>query len=109
MAVESQHASVPDDHSSQDAPARADFLVVHCEQCDRDVLAARDLDDEGRLVDVCVHCDSRLDRRAPSARWVGAAALDEHGYFVEGAETRDDRHGGGGCRGGSCGVQQPDR
>lgn len=97
------HSSTPPNYSG------ATFLVVYCDACERDVLGARDLDGDGLLVDVCMHCDQPVDRHDASARWVGAAELTERGYFVDGFEQVDDRHGGGGCRGGSCGVQQPDK
>jgi hypothetical protein len=88
-------------------PTAVTFLVVHCDACERDVLTARDLGDDGRIVDVCMHCDRHLDRDDTSAQWLDAKQLDQHGYFVDGSESLDDRHGGGGCRDGQCGVQQP--
>lgn len=84
-------------------------MVLYCAHCERDVLTARDLDDNEQMVDVCLHCETSLDRTDESARWVDARALTEHGYFVDGLESAEDRHGGSGCRGGSCGVQQPER
>lgn len=89
-------------------PAQPVFLMVHCAQCQREVLSACDLDAHGDMVDVCLHCGTHLDRDDESARWVDADFLDAHGYFVEGNQRRDDRHGGGGCRGKACGVQQPE-
>lgn len=89
-------------------PAEATFLVVFCSECDREVLTARDLDADDHIVDVCLHCETTVDRADDSARWVDAHALTEHGYFVDGLETAQDRHGGSGCRDGSCGVQQPE-
>jgi hypothetical protein len=89
-------------------PAQATFLVIYCTECQREVLSASDLDEHDQIVDVCMHCDRHLDRNDDSARWVDAHALTEHGYFVDGLDTAEDRHGGSGCRGGSCGVQQPE-
>ncbi len=109
MAAQPQHDSpASSDHSSAASEA-VTFLVVHCPQCAREVLTARDLDADGQLVDVCLHCAARLDRQAPSARWLDADALSQRGYFVDGSEAKASRHGTRGCRGGSCGVQQPDQ
>jgi|GEM_PF-3503329 len=84
------------------------FLVLYCAACARQVLSACELDENSQLVDICLHCEAPLDREDGSARWVDAEALDDHGYFVEGSEKRDTRHGGGGCRGKSCGIKQPE-
>lgn len=89
-------------------PAEPVFLIAHCAGCQRQVLSACDLDPQGEMVDICLHCGALLDREHESARWVNADFLDEHGYFVEGNQRRDDRHGGGGCRGNACGVRQPE-
>lgn len=84
------------------------FLVVDCPGCARSVLTARDLDDDGQLVDVCLHCETVLAADAPSARWLDARAVLALGYFVDGvAEPQDDGCSTGGCNGGSCGIQQP--
>lgn len=84
------------------------FLMLYCPDCARDVLSARDLNPQDELVDICVHCARQLERAPESARWVGADTLSENGYFVEGHDTPEASRGGGGCRGGSCGVRQPD-
>lgn len=89
-------------------PGEATFLVIPCATCQQQVLSARELDEKGRMIDVCVHCDEPLDRDHPSALWLDADALQARGYFVEGHDSLEDRHGGGGCRGGSCGVRQPE-
>lgn len=89
-------------------PAEAIFLLIYCDACEREVLSACELDRGSEIIDICLHCDAQLDREDGSARWVDAHALDEHGYFVEGSEKRDTRHGGGGCRGKSCGIKQPE-
>ncbi|TXD41770.1 hypothetical protein FRC96_03480 [Lujinxingia vulgaris] len=82
------------------------FRVGHCPQCQRAVLAARDLEGD-ELVEVCMHCSCNLTSGAPQTlRWVEAADLVELGYFVDGFEPEDcDSHGG--CRDGACGVRQP--
>jgi hypothetical protein len=84
------------------------FLLLYCSSCEREVLSACELDSKSEIIDICLHCDQTLDREDGSARWVEASVLDDHGYFVEGSEKRADRHGGGGCRDGACGVQQPE-
>jgi hypothetical protein len=89
-------------------PSEASFLVIHCHSCARDVLTARDLDDKGRLGDACLHCEARLDREDPSAQWVDADQLVERGYVVEGHQSASDEDTGRGCRGGSCGILQPE-
>lgn len=89
-------------------PAEPTFLLLYCEACGREVLSACELDRDSDIIDICLHCDARLDRKDGSARWVDVHTLDEHGYFVEGSEKRDTRHGGGGCRGKSCGIKQPE-
>lgn len=84
------------------------FLVARCARCARDVLAARSLGANDELVWTCSHCEGSLAvEEAHGARWVDARALDELGYFVDGLEPTT-AHAGGGCRGGSCGVQQPE-
>ncbi|MFP4600481.1 MAG: hypothetical protein ACOC9W_00690 [Persicimonas sp.] len=89
-------------------PDQVTFLVVHCPACEREVLTARDLDEDGRIGDLCLHCEQPVDRRHPSAQWLVADQLVERGYFIDGHQSLEDRHGGSGCRDGSCGVQQPD-
>lgn len=89
-------------------PNAPTFLVLYCAACARQVLSACELDEDSQLVDICLHCEAPLDRDDGSARWLDAAALDAHGYFVEGSEKRDTRHAGGGCRGKSCGIKQPE-
>ena len=75
--------------------------------CGREVVAARGLGPDGALVWECSHCAGPLDARSPQARWVGPAALEQLGYFVDGHEP-EAPHGGSGCRGGRCGVAQPE-
>lgn len=89
-------------------PPEASFLVIHCRRCAKDVLSARDLDEQGQLGDFCLHCEAALDRDHPSAKWVGAGELVERGYLVEGHESPADGDTGRGCRGGSCGIEQPE-
>lgn len=69
-------------------------------------LAARALGPDGDLIWVCESCDARLD--ASQGRWVEPAELVDLGYFIDGYEP-EARHGEpGGCRGGRCGVAQPE-
>lgn len=88
---------------------RASFLLVECASCEREVLSHADLGPDGQLIRVCVHCERPLDADHPSARWLDADALAERGYLVDGRDSPDERHGGRGCRGGSCGIRQPDQ
>lgn len=102
-------ANPTDDRISlQGDPAEPSFLLLYCADCQREVLSACELDPDSDIIDICLHCEAKLDREDGSARWVDAQALDGHGYFVDGHETNDKRHGGGGCRGKSCGIQQPE-
>lgn len=79
------------------------FLAGPCVRCERDVLAARELDDLGKLVAVCLHCDAVLNSETLSE--VAAGELEALGYFVEGESSNP--HGSRGCRDGHCGVRQP--
>ena len=84
-------------------PLSPSFLVSCCPTCRRDRVAHRVLlGDE--LSWACETCDTPLDER--QGRWVHAQELDELGYFVDGSEEVT-AHGGGGCRGGRCGIAQP--
>ncbi len=79
------------------------FLIGHCPTCSREVLTARELADED-LIDICLHCGYQF--AAQGLRWVPLQTVSELGYVVDGLEEDDcDSHGG--CRDGSCGVQQP--
>ena len=85
-------------------PAAPGFLVAPCPTCERRVLSGRDLDHDGELILVCIHCGGRLD---PAEATAGdAAELDELGYDV--GETPQSVHGERGCRDGQCGIRQPD-
>lgn len=73
------------------------FPVAFCEHCGRDVLIARDLNEEDELIDVCSRCDQPLED-APRQKKMGGWALRSIGYDVEG-EGPDQK----GCgSGGSC-------
>ena len=82
----------------------AGFAIGCCQSCDRTVLASRILRDEA-VLEACVHCDEVLDPK--ELRWVSASELVELGYLVEGHEDDSSCDTGGGCRDGSCGIQQP--
>ena len=94
----------PSDIAGRYAGGGQAFLVGYCPGCDRDVLTARQLGDGETLIDVCIHCDQRLD--SDQLRWMVARQLAGLGYVVDGEDDGDcDSHGG--CRDGSCGVRQP--
>jgi hypothetical protein len=86
-------------------PLAPSFLVTPCPSCARETVAHRVLSG-GDLAWACEACDAHVDERA--GRWVSADTLDDLGYFVDGHEETEP-HGGGGCRGGRCGVTQPER
>ncbi|MFU8804313.1 MAG: hypothetical protein ACNA8W_10925 [Bradymonadaceae bacterium] len=86
--------------------ADTSFLVAPCPHCAKDVLTARDLDDHGELIPICMHCEASLEQETSSARWVTPAELVALGYFVDGY-VPEEEDGEKGCRGGSCGVRQP--
>ena len=84
-------------------PLAPSFLVCACPTCQRETVAHRVLSGDD-LAWACEACDTPVDE--PSGRWVSAGELDGIGYFVDGHEEQEP-HGGGGCRGGRCGVSQP--
>lgn len=83
----------------------AAFAVGFCPVCDRDVLTARQLVDD-QLANVCLHCDHEFDQQ--DLQWWSARRVSKLGYVIDGYDDGEcDTHGG--CRDGSCGVQQPER
>lgn len=80
------------------------FFIAPCSCCQQDVLGHRTLDVQGQLGWQCVRCDQPLDPQ--QGRWESAQSLDELGFFLEKQEL--EPHGDSGCRGGSCGVRQPE-
>ena len=80
------------------------FLLAPCTPCGRDALCARDLDEAGALILVCVHCGEAVD--AAAAYSVNTEDLGDLGYDL--ASEHDHPHGERGCRDGQCGVRQPD-
>ena len=84
-------------------PDLPSFLVCHCNSCARETIAHRVLLDD-RLAWACERCDTPQDERV--GRWVSHDELDALGYFVDGLEP-EAKHGGSGCRSGSCGISQP--
>lgn len=73
-----------------------------CAVCQKQVLVAQDLDDDDALIDVCVHCDTRIADDAKRGR-AGGYALKALGYVLE----EDGDEGGcgtGGCGTGGCGT-----
>lgn len=81
------------------------FRVGACGRCEREVLAAREVAGD-RFVDICLHCGDQLT--PDEVRWVAQQTVTDLGYVIDGVEDEEcDSHGG--CRDGSCGVQQPER
>lgn len=78
------------------------FDVAPCPVCAREVLLTFDLIDD-ELVRRCLHCGTVM---SAAAREVPSSELAGLGYVLEGNETS---HGERGCRGGQCGVRQPER
>lgn len=73
------------------------FPVGRCETCDRQVLAAQDLDESGELVPICPHCDTLLTSIETT---MGGLALRSLGYDVEGEGPKTLGCGtGGSCTG----------
>lgn len=69
-------------------PADAgEFPAGNCPACARTVLAYRDYDDAGGVLQRCVHCDAVLDD-------VGPALLDELELFGYGFVDGDEKKGG---------------
>lgn len=93
--------------STDETSDQLTFLVIDCPDCKQHVLTARDLDTTGEIIDVCMHCNTSLSANSPSARWIDAQTVLSLGYFVDGVEIDDGEEKEGGCRGGSCGIQQP--
>ena len=84
-------------------PEAPSFLVGSCRCCQRLVLTVQRLEGD-HLVDACLHCDTVLDRQ--ELDWVGAKAVGELGYDIDGEEAEScDSHGG--CGDKDCGVRQP--
>lgn len=98
----------PISDASDANPDSPRFLVIDCPECKKYVLTATDLDENGEFIDVCMHCESVLSADSPSARWVHAQTVLELGYFVDGIELDSGEEKESGCRGGSCGIRQPD-
>ncbi len=80
----------------------ASFPIAPCPACDRHVLLEAAIL-EGDLIHICFHCGAPTDRE--TIEWVSEDAINRSGYITEGWQ---DPHGERGCRGGACGVQQPD-
>lgn len=93
-----------DSRASRGTDEIGSFLVGPCPDCNREVLTARELVDQ-TVADVCLHCEYRFDRRA--LEWASASRIAEMGYVIDGYQE-DDCETHGGCRGASCGVQQPE-
>ncbi len=85
-------------------PLSPSFLVTVCPSCRHEGVAHRVLAGDD-LAWACGACEAHVDEA--SGRWVSAGELDGMGYFVDGHEEVEP-HGGGGCRGGRCGVAQPE-
>ena len=77
------------------------FPVGRCPSCGPNVLLAGEINAQGELIRVCIHCG--LTPSDPGIRELAARSLKLHGYVVDGEiESRgcgDDS--GGGCAG-SC-------
>ena len=99
-SVETSQGSL---HGSQGAPL---FLVGTCPSCQREVLTARDLAEVG-LVDVCLHCGHCFERAA--LRLTSPREVTKLGYDIDGLDGDEECDSHGGCRDGTCGVQQPER
>lgn len=82
------------------------FFSCHCPDCDRQVLGERALVDEA-LAWRCLLCTAQLDSGHVSVRWLTSGELDLVDCFIEGEEVSPKHGEEGGCRGGTCGVQQP--
>lgn len=98
----SQHSG-PGQSDVASGPEVGSFLVGPCPDCQQEVLTARELVDE-QLVDVCLHCEYQFEDGVVES--VSASRVAEMGYVIDGFED-DDCETHGGCRGNSCGVQQP--
>ena len=71
------------------------FPTARCDTCDKAVLTYVDIDDDGREMRRCVHCDGIVDAKL---RWVTADELEADGYYFGAPPAK-----GGGCGGGGCG------
>ena len=90
---------------SASLPAQHSFRVGPCPDCDRQVLTSRDLVDD-ELIARCLHCEAPLD--SDTIQWAAPKDVVELGYFIDGYQVPDSESKEGGCRGGACGVQQPE-
>jgi hypothetical protein len=82
------------------------FFSCHCTRCDRHVLGERAFVDDA-LAWRCLLCADPLDPAHVSVRWLTVSELELVDCFIEGEEVSPKHGEEGGCRGGTCGVQQP--
>ena len=74
----------------------ASFPVSYCEVCDKTVLAWLKLDESGREIRACVHCDAEV---GPKLDWLAQDELQESGYYIGDQVAKR-----GGCGSGGCGC-----
>ena len=79
------------------------FPTAECTSCEKQVLLEANLDADGGLEHVCFHCGTKVEPAL--IRWLTEDQVNRSGYITEGWRDPDASRG---CRGGACGVQQPD-
>jgi hypothetical protein len=77
---------------SQQSSAR--FPLVHCDSCAKSVVASISIDDAGREVRVCAHCDAPI---AHEIEWLDADELEASGYYIGAPPAPPSCSTGGGC------------
>jgi hypothetical protein len=85
-------------------PDEAALPTASCARCERVVLCVLSASPAGELSWSCIHCDHPLDPQ--TGEHLSLFNLDGMGYDAGIPQPRRDHHGG--CRGGQCGVRQPD-